>query len=801
MTTLARRTALQGILGMAVVGAIGPSFAQAAQAAPALTGADLEVLRNRWVDTLTGRHLIPASPEMFAAAIATMDRATDRRLALVNPTPTQFFSGYNWAASSVATTNSNAMRMNFVELQSLAVAWATPGSAHEGSARVLATVRQGLAHMHEHVYNTETQWWGNWWSWIIGATRPVSDIMAIMHGALDQAEIDTCCAAMDHFLPDRDPRMQLSSAGPTESEGANRVDICQAFIVRSIVQPDTALLQASVAALSPTWQYVTSGNGFFKDGSFIQHSTIGYTGTYGVVLLTGLSKLFALLAGTTFDITDETSANLTSAVEGSFAPFMFNGYMMDAVRGRAVSRFGERGVDNGNQLIENILRLAESADPETSARWRGLCRQWIESNSTPTITATTNIPRLALVTDLMASDVAPRPDDSGPRFFPAMDRLVHRGRDNTWALCVAMCSSRIAWHEGSAGENFRGVKTSQGMTYLYLADDDRHFDDEFWATSDLEAPAGTTVDLTPLGDNPEGQWGATTPANEWTGGVTLGDLGVAGMHLVAPGDTGLVARKSWFVLPDMVVALGSDVSTESSAEVRTVVEHRNLGETARALTVDGVSVTAEQTLTRATWAHLDGVGGYVFLDQSSPLLAGVAEREGTWRRNNTGTGTGTDVVKRRHFATLAYTHGSGSAVTGSSYAYAVLPGADPAGTRAVSQEPGVEILRNDATAQAVAVGEDLVAANFWAPATIGQHSVSGPASLAVRTLDQRIDVAVSDPTQAQDSLVLTVEGGWVRRVTGPDAARVQMRRKGSIVTLTLDVTDTSGRALEFSLGH
>ncbi|SIN88728.1 polysaccharide lyase 8 family protein [Agromyces cerinus] len=797
-----RRSVLR-LGSVALASALVPHLA-ATRARPIPTAAlglaepELEALRARWIDSLTGRTMIEAAPGAFADAIARQDAAVDKLLARVSPTGTRYFEGHDWAIGATDIAKSNAMRMNFSGLESLAIAWATPGSKHEASAAVLGTITQGLDHMHTAIYHPQTEWWGNWWSWLIGATKPLSNIMAILHDELEQSAIDAYCAAIDHFLPNRDPRMQIHPTGPKESDGANRVDICQAIIVRSIVQPDPELLGAAVAALSPTWQYVTEGNGFFEDGSFIQHSTIGYTGTYGLVLLGGLAKLFALVSGSSYDITEPSRSNITGVIDGSFAPFMFNGQMMDAVRGRAVSRYAERSIDNGDELIEATLRLAQAADPATAEHWRGLCRQWIEGNSASEITTTTNIVRRALVTDLMSSDVAAAPDATGPRFYPAMDRLVHRAEDGSWAMCIAMCSNRIAWHEGTEAENFEGVKTSQGMTYLYLATDDTHYDDHFWATSDLAAPAGTTVDLTPLDWNPEGQWGEQTPANEWTGGVAFDGTAVAAMHLVAPGGTGLTARKAWFVLPDMVVALGSDVSTQSEAEVRTVVEHRNLGDTTRRLLVDGVPVAEESVFDAPRWAHLDGVGGYLFLDRS-PIVAGLAEREGTWRRNNTNAAAGTGEVRRRQYATLAYTHGVGAAAAGAGYAYAMLPGADQAHTASRARRPGVTVLRNDADVQAISPAKWVTAATFWKAATVGDLSIDGSACLIVRKTPGVVRVAISDPTQVQSSIAVQIAETRVARVTGADAARVSLERSGADVHLTIDTTGTAGGAIEFSL--
>lgn len=806
MTTVSRRGLLKGVGGIGLIGALQWNVASSAAAAGALTPTELETLRERWVDTVTGRTLIAPRDADVAAAIARLDASVSQRLAAVAPTASRFFADHDWTTASTPIANSDQMRRNYVDLATLAKAWATPGSAHEGSGQVLAVVKQGLAHLYREVYHPGTAWFGNWWSWIIGASQPLADVMAILHHELDQSAIAQYCAAIDHFVPDRDPRMQIHPSGPQLSDGANRVDICRALIVRSIVEPDTALLRASVAALSPTWQHVDSGNGFFDDGSFIQHSTIGYTGTYGTVLLDGLAKLFALLAGTTFDITDPTRDILTSAVEDSYAPFMYQGQMMDSVRGRAVSRFTERSIDDGNALIEHTLRLARAVDARTGDRWRGLCRQWITGNDAATIVQSADIVRLALVKDLMSSAVPPRPDTGGPRLFPAMDRLVYRGRDNAWALCVAMCSRRIAFSEGTDAENFRGVKTSQGMTYVYLPNADDHFDDEYWATFDLDAPVGTTVDLTALPPNPEGQWGAKTPQNEWTGGAVLGDAAVAAMHVVAPGGTGLVARKAWFVTPDAVIALGSDIATASSAEVRTVIEHRNLGASARRLVVDGVRVGSPRTLERARWAHLQGVGGYLFLDGGRGLRAEIAERTGTWQRNSTRTDPGTEVVQRRHYATLTRSHGVGADVRGEGYAYALLPGADEATTRRRAVHPPVRVLANTATVQAVQTADQTLAAAFWQPSTVAGSGVVGavgvdqPCCVLVRREPRRLTVAVSDPARAQSTITVTLQHVPAHlRLSADSAARATLTRRGSRVSLAVDVRGTSGTTVEVVL--
>lgn len=556
---VSRRTVLAGLGGLGLAAAVSGGLAEWAQAAPPLDDAELVTLRNRWVDLVTGRNLVDPDSEVFTAPLAEVDGAADDALATLDTSPDRasVFTDLSFSSDSeVAGT--------YYRLRDMATAWATPGCRHHGSDSVLAATVAGLQDTHRLGYHAGREEFGNWWSWEIGASRALADTMAILRDHIEQGDLDDYCAAIDFYVPD--PWYQFpESRGQVVSTGANRVDLCRAVIVRSVVGGDVPRLQHAVAGLTDTWQYVTSGDGFYRDGSFVQHTTVPYTGTYGLVLLGGLSRLFALLAGTGHDITDPSRVVIDRSVDDTFAPLVYRNQMMDSVRGRAISREGERSIADGDGAIESILRLAGAVDDETAARWRGLCRQWIEAirngNAEHDILDGAGVVRTSLVHALWTDEVAPVPDAEGPRMFAGMDRLVHRGADNRWALAVAMCSKRITWYECGNGENNHGARTSSGMTYLYLPNQDDHFDDEYWPTCDLTAPCGTTVDTTPLPPKVEGEWGSGLPDNEWTGGSAMQSWSLAGQHLIGPGGTGLQARKTWFAGEDFVACLGSDIVT------------------------------------------------------------------------------------------------------------------------------------------------------------------------------------------------------------------------------------------------
>ncbi|OYN85126.1 polysaccharide lyase 8 family protein [Parenemella sanctibonifatiensis] len=701
----------------------------------------LDALRERWVDLVTGRQQISAEPEAYAAGIQSRDDRVDTDLARLDPRQNQVFGDLDLAADPDVTAT-------YDRFERIAVAWATPGSRHHDNEQTLTALVTGLREANRIVYRAGQEPFGNWWTWQIGCPKALSTSMAILHDVLPEADLAAYAAAIDHFLPDP----WLNVWGNRPQTGANRVDTCQAVIVRALAVPDPEKIRHAVAGLPETWDTVITHDGFYADGSFIQHGTVPYAGTYGTVWLIGIARIIALLADSDH-LPGGLADSLAARVADSFAPWVFNGQLSDAVSGRGVSRYAAQGDVRATALIEAMLLLSRGVSESYADHWRGLCQGWIATNRAygSDILDGATVTRTALVRELLDSGVAPIDLPTGPRLYAAMDRLTHRGQG--WSVTLSMCSPRIAWYECGNGENNLAVQTGQGMTELHLDSDPQQFLDGFWATFDITAPAGTTVDHTPLPPRTEGEWANSMPPAEWAGGTLLAEEALAGQHLVGPGGTGLRARRTWWFQPRGWLSLAADVHTESGAAVSTVVEHRKVVP-GTSLIVDGEVVT-EATVANPRWAHLAGVGGYIFLAPAS-LRAGVAERTGSWRDNHH---SGPTEGLRRSYATLQLDH------TGhETAAWLFLPGVGQAQTAAAAASPGVTILRNDATGQAARSG-DTLALNGWAALECDCVAIDRAASLLLRRGDQW-ELAVSDPTQQAERLEVAVQGRF--ELAAPD---------------------------------
>lgn len=766
---LSRRTILAAG-GATLSGVLTAGAARASEPEHAAQSADEEfdALLARAETLLTGGDIDLSNPD-FATGVAALDSAAQ---GLWNTLDRSAGRTALWADLAPLTAPGN-FGQSYTRLRTIATAWATPGTSLSDSAEAADVLVSALRFTYDTAYHPSARESGNWWFWEIGAPRALMDTCVLLRGRLPAADLADYLAVVDRFCPDADRRTNSPTLAET---GANRTDKAVIVALRGLLGRSTDKLSSARDALSDVrdsgrnslFRYTSSGDGFYEDGSFVQHGVVAYTGSYGTVLLGGAAYLLSLLAGSPWAVADPKVSVMYDAVERSFAPVIFDGLMMDAVRGRAVSR--ERAGDHrdGAAAVAAILLLASGAPADRADRWRALAKGWLTRNRTTPFAALATLPQLALARAVLDDPAIPAGTrTTGSFVFADMDRVVHRRPG--WAYGLSLSSQRISAYEAGNGENLHGWYTGDGMTYLYDGDGLGQFNDGFWPTVDPYRLPGTTVDTRGRADL--GTAGGTStyrPGNAVAGGAVLdGRHTVAAMEVVGAEGSTLRARKSWFLLDNAVVALGAGITASDGRTVETVVENRNLGAKGRnRLLVDGVERGGSAAVSRAGWAHLDGTGGYVF-PGATALNVLREERTGTWRAVNTGADTGgsTDPVTRR-YATLWMDHGVSP--TDAAYAYVLLPGASAAATAVWSRSQPVRIVANDALAQAVEDRRNgLTAVHFWGAGSAAGITASGPATVLVQRHGAHVSVAVADP--GRTGTVVSVELPFrVRSVASAD---------------------------------
>ncbi|MFG3246274.1 polysaccharide lyase 8 family protein [Streptomyces sp. NPDC048187] len=777
----------------ATVGGVSVPAALAATRASAEADAQVFAdLRAKWRELLLGTAFNPAA-EPFRTLLGALGADARAHLDAMAPADGSLWPDLVWKDPDPDTDAesyeySGRLATSCTRLSTMAQAYCQPGTGLTGDAGLRDAVVAGLGHIGDEVFNDRTVRYGNWWSWQIGAPQALMDTCVLLHDELPRPLMDALCRAVDHFVPE-----SVFDSYTGTSTGANRVDLCRGLILRGIVGEAPDKVAVAARALAPVFPYVTSGDGFYADGSFIQHRNVPYIGGYGAVLHEGVGRLMALLRGTPWEIGGEGARLFLDTVESAVAPFIYNGLMMDNVSSRGVSRAGTSDHSRAHALMATVVLLGQGATAQQNDRWRAMVKGWLRRDyHYPALSNRgLGLPRTALLQALEDDDaVKAAPEPVGHRLFHHMDRVTHRGRD--WAGSVSMASERITHYEFGNGENARGYHTGAG--WLSWWGDDfglEHYADEFWPTVDPYRLPGITASRKPLPDGAGGNWGQPCPDTAWVGGTTDGRFGATGQHLKGLLST-MSAHKSWFWLDDCVVCLGAGITSADGHAVETTIDNRNLGAAGSpALIVDGVVQPSSQgwsaSFEGVRWAQIAGQAGYLF-PEGCDLRAVREERTGAWRDINAGGPA--DPVTRRYL-TLLTDHGTDPADAG--YAYVVLPGVRAATTaRRAADRRWLTILANSREQQGVCVpGLGFTAVNFWAAGAVGRLSADAPASVLVREhRDGTATVVVSDPARRASSLEVV----WDRAVSAvlSKPSTVTSARCGS--RLRLGFGDLTGQA-------
>ncbi len=669
-----------------------------------------------------------------------------------SPTRTELWSDLPLGSVSANIPNT------FSRLQAMALAWATPGSSLQNNASLASAVTNGLDWMNANVYTTNAPEYDNWFHWEISGPQDLNNTVVLLYSALTSTQISNYMAAIDRFSP--------GGPGATYGwmTGANTSDKVLVVAMRGINGKRSDMLTSAQTNLSPVFLYVTSGDGFHADNSFVFHNVIAYTGHYGEVLLGDIPKLVNLLQGSAWQITDPNLTNVYNWCINSFEPIFYHGSLMDSVRGRIVSWSYETASGDGSGTLSAMGQIGQFAPLSVGTA----------------LTNFINSPHPAV----------------GQYHFPAMDRVVATRSNFTYA--ISMSSSRIANYESINGGNLHGWFQGDGMTYLYIGKSESQFSSDFWPTVDPYHLPGTTIETNSHANN-AGE--AVVTDQNWVGGAQVAHTyGAAGMSMHS-WNTTLFGKKSWFMFDNEIVCLGAGITCSGpTAEVHTVAENRRLGTSlTNSLVINGTSITPSvgwslnlPNLT-ASWCALGGVAGYYIPPGNSNLQATITANSGTWAAINSGdlSGTLTD-----DYFKLWFNHHL--TPTNSSYSYVVLPLMNTTSVSNYANNPDIVILTNSAFLQAVKKPTlGVVAANFWTNgnSSVDLISVNNKASVVTLENSNSILVGVSDPTQTNTGSITVTLNRAAAGVTSTDPG-VSVLQLSPQIIMSVNVNGAHGVSLQ-----
>ncbi|RWA53395.1 hypothetical protein AU476_13680 [Cupriavidus sp. UYMSc13B] len=805
-------------------------------------------MRTLWQTYITGGTIDLNDPDVQAKVTAIGNTAQNDRNNLI---PAGSRTNCLWSDLCTWSQSAN-LTNNFKRIQEMVLGYGTQGSSVYHDEAMLTNILDALQWLYSNQYNPTVAQFDNWWDWEIGIPKLLGNILITLYDQVPAYLMNNYIAAMDHFNADSTNQTWPVANPPVVMTGANLLDKVMGRVFSGMLADDTNKIVAARQAMQPVYANVTSDDGFYEDGSFIQHHYVSYMGGYGGPLIDDITNLMYLTNGTQWSFSGAEIQTVVGWVNNSITPLVYLGGMMDMSRGRKISRSSETDHVAGRAMAVSVRRLADAVDSTTAAQINGTVKGWIQGDaafnhasgcSSGCYFTGMSLYDLTRMKALAADASVSTTQWMASRMFGSMARAVHI--TPTFGFGLSMLSDRISSFEYGNSENKKGWLTGAGMTAIYT-DDQKQFSNNFWATIDYGRLPGTTVDGADFGTPL--QWsfyGNASGGLRWTGGSTvLGAYTSAGMEFDMSGflsreqpqtrssPSHLSGKKSWFMMDDRIVALGSDIADDVSRPVETIVDNRRLiapytgsagGNNKLTINNSGYNGAAlgsgPQTVTAVRWAHLQGSSqstcspalnnpcnngskgvGYIF---PNPVTLTVLREARTDAWSNVGTGSTNSVTD--NYLSLAVSHGTNP--TAANYAYVLLPNKSAAEVNTIASNSGISILSNGNGIHSVMYNPAsggvtrVVGANFWST-TGGTVNIGGQgyltsstkASVTVAETASNLSLAVSDPTEAGTGTV-TIEINRSAGSVGAKDSAVTVVQLNPTIKLAIDVSVAHGRSI------
>lgn len=823
---------------------------------PSATVEDYGKIRQAWKESLIGKDL--ASEEGGAEVLEEINQEAEALWNAYVYKGQEACGGIPWAEDEGAKGNKNIpyeddaveFRVSFKKVLSMCKAYAAEGGALYQNQDMLKDITNILDFLCGSCYTAKSQT-DNWWTWEIGIPKDLIPALILIYDGLTEEQVMAYTETLYFFQPDPFHEGVINTAsthgqGYREAQGANIIDCSTTAVGLGALREDNELVYLGMLASSQTFviqnvedsaQIAANGynSGFYPDGSYLDHIKVPYLGAYGIEFMKGGAKIPSLLAGTPWKYPEQVQDNLESYIVEGFGNGMYQGMMLDCLKGRSVSRPASSNQAAGREAMMIILQIVDSFSQEAKETTLSALKAWLEEDEgfIDSLVGAENMAIKKKAKEILEdtsiqSNVAPI-----HKSYPLMDRAVHRTEDYLFAL--SMYSERIQNTEIMNDENRFGWHQNNGMTYIY--DEDKQYTENYWNTVNPLRLPGTTVVPVNIGTGkPDGsgfaQGGDFCSKESWVGGTSIGNYGVSGMSFSGEtqgiaGDApvsyapDLKGKKSWFMFDDEIVCLGAGITNKNmELPVETTIENKKLRKDgSNQLLVNGekteipvkkanvkelVERTADVSGTsfeQVNWAHLEGnqsVGtGYYFPEENTEIQVRRGQTTGSWKDVGTFEGESTE-----NYLEMWVDHGQNP--ENASYSYVLLPETSAEETENYAQAPKVTILENSSEVQAVRHETlKITGINFWQEqgGSIDGITSDKAASVMLQETEQgTVKVSVSDPTMKNKGNVqLTLEEEIADCIQLDENVTCEKTENGAVLTFAMAGTNGAASMAELQL--
>ena len=725
--------------------------------------ANYKKIRENWLEYLTGvpnkSNIAKMSKEELEETYLGNEKQADISYAKLNKNQDRTFliEGYENMGDGV-----HVMR-TYENIKNIAKAYATPNTKYYKNPEIKKELIEYLDWLYDNAYHEGLPENGNWWQWELGIPKHLNDIMVLLYDDIPYEKRMKYLKASQYFQPFAEysgvsPSASYSTSPDKRvSTGGNRIDTSIISFLRGVLMEDKVQVIDGAKAVADVGEYVTTRDGFYKDGSFIQHGNVAYNGTYASVLFDGLGSVLWLATGTQFEVKDERIDNVYESILNGYKYLFINGGVNDSVSGRATSRDNSSDISRGKDLLTSLSLLSIGAGKEYQDEIKSLIKTVaLENNSYNTIDKISNKIAKAIIRDIINDDSIKTLKVEGTKVYGAMDRAVSIN-EKGGKFVLSMHSSRIANYETMNNENVKGWYIGDGMTYVYGTDSETFT--EYWPTVDRYHLPGVTNSLRERGDKSGERRGQTT-SKAWVGGSCNGKETFVGMDMIS-WNKATEMRKSYFMTDDGAILIAASNINSKDGEVHTTIDNRIIKD--GKIILNGKEIKEDTVIENPQNISLNFNENYKgenigYKIVYAPQLNLKKEtRTGSWK--NIG-GTSTEEITKDYF-TAYINHGKNPKRSG--FAYIILPmyTQEEVDNYDVSR---FEIVKLDKEAHIIKDKKSRVTGiNFWKDSPTKELGIKAYSTLSVllKENDEFLELWVSDPTQlANYKSVLEVDGKY-----------------------------------------
>lgn len=521
------------------------------------------------------------------------------------------------------------IKVLYAKLLLLCKGYYIKGTKYYNDESVVKFIEEKIEKFREYFYNLNSIEHTNWWQWEIGIPFTMNDIFMLMKGKIKDEIIVENLKTSRYFQPDprysgNNPVAIHPSGKPLRlSTGGNRVDTVKISLFRGILLEDEVEIKLALESLPEVWEYNEKdrGEGFYRDGSFIQHEAIPYAGGYGEVLLSGIGEILYVISDSEYTSVVKKVNDLYEIILNSFEPFFYNGSFTDMLSGRGIDRANNSDSVIGHRILNDILVVSSIFEDDKCKKLEDIvlreivkygAKKYLEEEKSPFL--------YKKLTDLLEKNrgqVIEKYSNS-IKICNKMARVMKR--EEKYAFGIAMHSSTIGNYEAMNGENLKGWYTGDGAYYLYDGVNDYK---DYWRDVDYYYIPGTTeIKMDMEGLDAQRNFESSFVKDKVAYGVSEGENGLVAMEFLNWNEK-LKSRKSWALIDSKIIFIETDI--ESEEKVYTTIFNRKYNNLPKIL-VDGQEIKEKYFNKKLSKIQIEELNLKFYLEES--IYFEIEEKDG-----------------------------------------------------------------------------------------------------------------------------------------------------------------------------